>query len=152
MARATPHITAAELDVLKVLWRLKSGTVRDVKDRLERPGAGPPAYTTVMTLLNQLASKGVLRVDRDRQPFVYKPAVRRDQVLRQRIEQFVNTVFDGQAGELVMRLVEEADLTPDQLRAIEDRIEARERSDSEPQAPRAEEKQPRKGEPPEGKP
>lgn len=131
MARALPHITEAELRILKVLWRISAGTVRDVKDELSNEGGDPPAYTTVMTLMNQLAGKGGLRVDRDRQPFVYTPALRREQVLGQRLRQFLQTVFDGQAGELVMHLVEEADLSPEELRQIEAQIEARESTDRE---------------------
>ncbi|MCC6357766.1 MAG: BlaI/MecI/CopY family transcriptional regulator [Phycisphaerales bacterium] len=124
-----PHITAAELRVLKAVWRLGEVTVRDVRDLLEKDDADgdPPAYTTVMTLMNQLASKGALDVDRDRQPYVYKAAVRRDSVLADRLKQFVSTVFDGQAGELVLRLVEEVDLSPDVLKRLEAMIEAKER-------------------------
>ncbi|GMU84651.1 MAG: BlaI family transcriptional regulator [Planctomycetota bacterium] len=124
-----PHITAAELRVLKAVWRLGEVTVRDVRDLLEKDDADgdPPAYTTVMTLMNQLASKGALDVDRDRQPYVYKAAVRRDSVLAERLKQFVSTVFDGQAGELVLRLVEEVDLSPDVLKRLEAMIEAKER-------------------------
>jgi predicted transcriptional regulator len=128
MGKTPPHITAAELRVLKVLWDCSSATVRDVKDALTAEGDAP-AYTTVMTLMNQLAAKGALAVDRDRQPFVYRAAVRREQVLRDRLNQFLNTVFDGQAGELVMRLVEEGDMSADDLRRIERKIAARERAD-----------------------
>lgn len=130
-----PHITAAELRVLKALWKLGGGTVRDVKDELERAGENP-AYTTVMTLMNQLATKNALKVDRDRQPFLYKPAIRRDQVLSQRLRQFINTVYDGQVGELVLRLVEEADLSPEDLRRIEEKIEAKERETDKPRKSR----------------
>ncbi|HEY3243766.1 MAG TPA: BlaI/MecI/CopY family transcriptional regulator [Phycisphaerae bacterium] len=139
MAKNLPHITEAELRIMKVLWQIGSGTVRDVKDRLAAEGGEPPAYTTVMTLLNSLAVKGALSVDRDRQPFVYRPALRREQVLRQRLKQFVQTVFDGQAGELVLRLVEDSDLSPDELRRIEAKIEAREQ-DSRKRGPSMPEK------------
>lgn len=125
----TPHITAAELRVLKVLWQIESGTVRDVKGRMEKEDGEPPAYTTVMTLMNQLASKRVLTVDKARQPFVYTPALGRESVLRERLKQFLHTVFDGQAGELVMRLVEDAELSSEELKRIEARIEAREKDD-----------------------
>ncbi len=131
MASNLPHITSAELNILKVLWNAGSGTVRDVRDELGRTG-DLPAYTTVMTMMNQLAAKNALEVDRTRQPFIYRPAVRREQVLAQRLRQFVQTVFDGQAGELVLRLVGEADLSADDLRRIEARIEERERDDSKP--------------------
>ena len=125
-AKKTPHITAAELRVMKVLWAAKTGTVRDVLERLAADTEDAPAYTTVMTLMNQLAGKGALNVDKARQPFVYTPAVRREQVLRQRLRQFINQVYDGQVGELVLRLVEEADLSPEELKRIEAGIEARE--------------------------
>ena len=118
-----PNITSAELRVLKALWRLENGTVRDVKEALESEGGEPPAYTTVMTLMSQLAQKGVLAVDKLRQPFVYTPKLHREQVLSERLRDFLSTVFDGQAGELVLRLVEQADLSEEDLRRIEARIE-----------------------------
>lgn len=133
-----PNITAAELRVLKALWRLESGTVRDVKEGLESEGGEPPAYTTVMTLMSQLAQKGVLAVDRLRQPFVYTPRLRREQVLSERLRDFLSTVFDGQAGELVLRLVEQADLSEEDLRRIEARIEKHQRSRDEDAGDRSE--------------
>ncbi len=143
MSRDLPHITSAELRTLKALWKLGRATVREVREVLE-PESGeaePLAYTTVMTLMNQLAKKGALTVDRSREPFVYAPAVKREQVLRERMLTFLKTVFDGQAGELVLRLVEEAELSPDDLRRIEARIEQRERTDAAatPRAERGEE-------------
>jgi predicted transcriptional regulator len=132
MAKRLPHITAAELRILKVLWRLnRKATVRDVRDELEREGPDNPAYTTVMTLMNQLAAKKALEVDKDRQPYLYRALLKRESVLRDRIEHFISSVFDGQAGELVLHLVEAADLSPDDLKRIEARIEAREREEQD---------------------
>ena len=129
MPQPTPHITAAELRVLKVLWQLGAGTVRQVLDGLPAEGDERPAYTTIMTIMKQLAEKGGLTVDRARQPFVYAPAVRRDQVLGSRLTQFLQTVFDGQAEDLVLYLVEQADLSPEDLRRIEKRIRQREQAE-----------------------
>jgi BlaI family penicillinase repressor len=120
----SPHITPAELDVMKMLWQLGSGTVQQVIDALP-PSETKPAYTTIMTMMKNLGEKGALEVDRGRQPFVYTPQVRREQVLRQRLESFVQTVFDGQAEDLVLHLVEESDLSPEDLRRIEDKIQKR---------------------------
>ena len=129
MNESTPHITAAELRVMKVLWELGSGTVRQVRDGLPSEGGERPAYTTVMTMLKQLAEKGALAVDRERQPYVYAPVVRREQVLGSRLTQFLHTVFDGQAEDLVLHLVEQADLSPEDLRRIEAKIQQRERAE-----------------------
>lgn len=125
-----PNITAAELRILKVLWEVESGTVRDVLDHIAADTDERPAYTTVMTVMNQLASKGALDVDRGRQPFVYRPIAGREQVLGQRLKQFLNTVFDGQAGELVLRVVEQAALSPQEFRRIEAKIDAQDACES----------------------
>jgi len=122
--KTTPHITPAELDVMKVLWRLGSGTVQQVIDALPAEGSSP-AYTTIMTMMKNLGDKGALEVDKGRQPFVYTPQVRREQVLNQRLASFVQTVFDGQAEDLVLHLVEESDLSADDLRRIEEKIQQR---------------------------
>ena len=130
MGKHAPHITAAELRIMKVIWRMASGTVRDVRDAIVSQSKEQPAYTTVMTLMNQLASKHALEVDKSRQPFVYRPAVRREQVLGDRLTQFLQTVFDGQAGELVLRLVGEENISQADLKRIEEKIDALERNDA----------------------
>lgn len=129
MPKSTPHITAAELRIMKVVWEQGPATVRQVLERVPAEGE-PPAYTTVMTLMKQLAEKGALHVDRERQPFVYAAAIRREQVLGQRLREFLEGVFDGQAEDLVLHLAEEAELSPQALRRIEAKIRARERRES----------------------
>ena len=126
MPKRPPHITEAELRIMKLLWDRGAGTVRQVLDALPAPDQDRPAYTTVMTLMKQLADKGALAVDRSRQPFVYKPAVRREQVFRHRVSRFLREVFDGQAVDLVLRLVENEELSAEDLRRIEAKVRQRE--------------------------
>ena len=106
---------------MKALWELGKGSVADVRAELAARG-NDLAYTTVMTLLGRLAAKNALIVDKTREPFVYKPAHRRESVLRERLREFVRDVFDGQADSLVLRLVEDESLTREELRDIERRI------------------------------
>ena len=130
MSQPALHITAAELRILKILWRDGPQTVRQVKTALTAQGGDPPAYTTVMTMMKQLAEKRALTVDRDRQTYVYAPAVRRDQVLRQRLSQLLHTVFDGKAEDMVLQLAEEADLSAEDFRRIQAKVEAREKAET----------------------
>ena len=123
-----PDMTPAELRVMKALWEVDRGTVADVRAELARRG-NELAYTTVMTLLGRLAGKGAVLVDREREPFVYRAARRRESVLRERLREFVREVFDGNADSLVLNLVEDESLTRAELRAIEKRIAEAERGD-----------------------
>lgn len=122
MARATlPDLTNAELRVLKALWQVERGSVAEVRTELGKRGQDL-AYTTVMTLLGRLATKGAVLVDKDREPFVYSPAHRKESVLRDRLREFVREVFDGHAESLVLNLVEDETLSRAELRAIEKKI------------------------------
>ena len=121
MAPRCPEMTPAELRVMKALWELGSASVAQVRAELSQRG-NELAYTTVMTLLGRLEKKAAVLVDKSREPFVYKPAHRRESVLRERLREFVRDVFDGQADSLVLRLVEDESLTRAELREIERKI------------------------------
>jgi predicted transcriptional regulator len=116
-------MTPAELRVMKALWALGRGSVADVRGELGARGQAL-AYTTVMTLLGRLAAKNAVLVDKAREPYLYRPAFRRESVLRARLREFVRDVFDGRADSLVLNLVEDESLSRDELREIEKRIDA----------------------------
>ena len=124
-----PEMTPAELRVMKALWEIERGTVAEVRAELARRGQDL-AYTTVMTLLGRLAAKNAVVVDKTREPFLYKPAFRRENVLAERLREFVRDVFDGQADSLVLRLVEDESLTREELQKIERKIAEAEKAAS----------------------
>ena len=131
MPRKFPHITPAELEIMKVLWRLGSGTVQQTLDALAAGSGQTPAYTTVMTMMKNLAEKKALKVERTRQPFVYTPAVGKEKVQRQRLSQLLKTVFDGNVEDLILHLAEETDLSAEDLHRIEEKIKACEEEEAE---------------------
>jgi BlaI family penicillinase repressor len=120
-------MTPAEFDVMKALWRVNKGTVAEVREEHARLFGSELAYTTVMTLLGRLATKGAVSVDKARQPYVYRPAFRRDSVLRQRLRAFLDNVFDGDADSLILQLVEDEALSVDELRRIKRKLHKKDR-------------------------
>lgn len=110
---------------MKVLWALERATVAEVRDEHNRRYGTDLAYTTVMTLLGRLAGKRAVKVDKSRQQYLYRPAFQRESVLRDRLRQFIDTVFDGKPEALVLRLVEDESLSLAELRDIERSIEER---------------------------
>jgi predicted transcriptional regulator len=117
-------MSPAEFAVMKLLWTLGRGSVAEVRAAHSEAHGSELAYTTVMTLLGRLASKGALKVDKKKQPFVYRPAFRRESVLRARLRSFIDTVFDGQADSLVLSLVENESLSAEELKRIQEAIDS----------------------------
>ena len=94
-----------------------------MRARYRDDGGGEAAYTTVMTLLGRMEKKGAVRVDKTREPYVYRPAFRKLAAQRDRLRAFIASVFDGKADELVLQLVEDDALSEDELRRIEEKLE-----------------------------
>lgn len=107
-----------EFQLLKVLWSLKHATVAQVRERYNELNGTSLAYTTVMTLLGRLATKGAVKVDKEREPFLYTATSKRQTVLKERLKTFVKSVFDGQADELVLHLVENESLSEEAVQRI----------------------------------
>ena len=82
--RLIPDVGPLEYRLLRVLWRESPLTARDVMEELNRRYRRDLKYTTIMTLLTRLVEKGLLEVDRDRQPFQFRPAVSRENLVGQR--------------------------------------------------------------------
>ena len=111
--------TPAELDLLKVLWdRAGPMTVREVLEAVNLGAESPRAYTSVMSLLNVMADKGlVARTPRGR-AFVYEPAAPREQTLRALLGATLERAFDGSAAMLVAHLLDGASPSRAELDAI----------------------------------
>lgn len=117
MPRPVPPLTAAELAIMKALWQVRRGNVAQVRAALAGRGVRQ-AYTTVMTLLGRMVAKDAVRVERTRQPFVYRPAASLVAVQRARLGQLVREVFDDDAEAVVGALVEAGHLRPAALRRL----------------------------------
>lgn len=101
---------------MKIVWERDSVTVRDVYEALlERRKV---AYTTVMTMMKILEQKHYLKKNQSDRAYVYRPAQPKRQVVGAMVREFVNRVFNGSAEPLLVHLVEEHNLTREDLEEI----------------------------------
>src|SRR4051812_43302289 len=109
-------LTGQELEIMKIVWERESTTVRDVYETLlERRKV---AYTTVMTMMKILEQKKYLKKTQADRAYVYRPAQPKRQVIGDMVRDFVNRVFNGSAEPLLVHLVEEHDLSAEELDEI----------------------------------
>src|ERR1035438_8639673 len=67
-----PRPSDFELAILRVLWRLGEGTVRQVHGALQ--AERQQGYTTVLKTMQIMVEKGLLRRDESAKSHVYRPA------------------------------------------------------------------------------
>lgn len=115
MQQPTP--TPGELEVLKVLWELGEGSVRDVGRRLKEENKDL-ARNTVQTFLRAMEDKGLVEHRTEGRTFIYRPLYSREKT----VARFVDRIFDGAADQLVMSLFKAKSLSKAELDAIEEII------------------------------
>jgi predicted transcriptional regulator len=125
--------TPAELEVLKVLWdRDDPATVREVLDAVNSDlgdAQSPRAYTSVMSLLNVMTDKGLLRRSPQGRAFVYEPVSPREQTLRSLLGETLKRVYDGSASLLVAHLLDQSRPSADELDQIRMLLDAYQNQD-----------------------
>jgi predicted transcriptional regulator len=123
MPRPTSELlTQRESQIMEVLWTHGAVAAETVREALP----GDPHDSSVRTMLRVLRNKGYVRI-RGRQPALYEPAVARSQVQGKAAKSLLQRFFDGSVEALVMRLVEDEQLTPDQLDGLRKQLSRRKR-------------------------
>ena len=112
--------TPAELEVLQVIWEQGPSTVREVMTVLN--SKRPRAYTSVMSLMNVMAEKGLLGQKAKGRAFVYSARNSRAKILSCMVSDLLNCAFDGSASALVTHLLEQADPDNKELDEIQSTI------------------------------
>lgn len=123
MARPkTKPLTERELEVMHAFWRVaaegQEATAIQVRDDLAAAGRDL-AYTTVATLVRILCDKGFLQQTNQERPFTYRPLRSFDEVSGSLVGDLVERLFGGQREQLLLRLLEERQLTPAERAVLE---------------------------------
>ena len=117
MKRPRATLTVAELEIMHVVWKLGHASVRDVYETLRQ--RRKVAYTSVMTVMKILEQKGHLKKEQVERAYVYQAAKPRRQVVRKLVRDFVDRVFQGSAKPLLVHLVEDSRLSPEDVEEIQ---------------------------------
>jgi BlaI family transcriptional regulator, penicillinase repressor len=106
--RKSPHsaldLPALELECMKALWALNEATVEEIRAQLFPHR--PLAYTTVLTVMDRLARKGVAERRKRGRAHVYTSAVPADSVRDFALQRLVENFFAGSREQLRAHLSE----------------------------------------------
>ena len=106
---------------MKLVWQRERATVRDVYEALLEHRK--IAYTTVMTTMKTLETKGYLKKRRQDRAFIYRPTHAKNQVIGGMIREFIDRVFNGSAEPLLVHLVKTRHIREKDLQTMARMIE-----------------------------
>ena len=111
------HPSNLELQALSVLWHEGPSTVSSVHESL--PDGRERAYTTVLSVMQSLERKKLVRRIRSGRAHVYEPAYSQEIIVRRATDDFVTNAFGGRLGEAVLATLSIGTLTPEEKTNIE---------------------------------
>jgi BlaI family transcriptional regulator, penicillinase repressor len=107
-------LTNREADVIQVLWDHGPSLVAEVRDRL----TDDLAYTTVLTILRTLESKGYVNHEEEGRGYRYFPLVEQQAARRSALRHLKQKLFKGSAELLFTHLVSDQKLSPEQVKRM----------------------------------
>jgi predicted transcriptional regulator len=91
--RSLLELAPLELDCMNTLWPIGEGTVREIRDLLAP--RTPRAYTTIMTIMDRLARKGIVERRKAGRAYVYRPNLSADEARVHALGKVVESFFGG---------------------------------------------------------
>jgi len=112
-------LTDREADVMKVLWEHGASTVAQVRERLK----DDLAYTTVLTILRTMHTKGLVDYKQEGRAYRYSAKVQQQAARKSAVKHLMGKLFQGSADLLITQLVAEHKLDEDQVARIQTILE-----------------------------
>lgn len=120
------QLTEVELELMQHIWRLGECTIRDVFEAL--PKDRDLAYTTVATMIKILEQKGAVSCQKKDRAITVKARVQKAEYEASSLKHLSENVFQGSATSMVTRLLDDGDLSMEELRALRKLLDERLRS------------------------
>ncbi|MEO8204584.1 MAG: BlaI/MecI/CopY family transcriptional regulator [Chthoniobacterales bacterium] len=114
-----PRPTDSELQILQELWKLGSGTVKQVHEALGEN----TAYTTILKLLQIMTEKGLVNRDEALRAHIYHPVFSEDETQQSLVRGLLQKAFGGSSARLVMQALSSQSISSMDLAKIRELIQ-----------------------------
>jgi BlaI family penicillinase repressor len=116
-------MSPAEFEIMKIIWRKSSTTAREIIEALKNTHEWKPQ--TVKTLINRLLKKKALRYEKEGRNYRYWSLVDKKKCLEEESKSFVNQLFDGATGAMLMHFAKSSELSPKDVAELKTILEGK---------------------------
>ena len=110
---ALPHISEAEFEVMKIVWKSAPINTNEITERLLKTTSW--SAKTIQTLIKRLVTKGALTYEKQGRVFVYTPLVEENEYISQQSNSFIKRFYDGDISAMLWAYLENNQLSETEL-------------------------------------
>ncbi len=111
-------LSPANLEIMKVVWDKGDVTINNVVEAINAKRKNNIRRTTVQVQMNRLEDYGWLKHSELGRTYVYTAVVEKQKTRREILEDIKNRVFGGSRAELVKCLIEDSDVSPEEIKEL----------------------------------
>lgn len=115
--------TNSELEILQIIWKKGSCTVREVNEELSGLKGTEIGYTTTLKLMQIMNEKGLLERETGSRTHIYKALISQSKTKQKILDTLIETVFNGSAAQLVMQAMSNKKSSKEEIEMIKKYLE-----------------------------
>ena len=112
--------TESELEILQLLWKNGSSTVRFINEKQNE--VKEVGYTTTLKIMQIMVEKGMLDVNKESRKHIYTPTLDEDKTKNKLLEGFLKKTFSGSSMKMVMQALGNHNPSKEELNEIKNLI------------------------------
>jgi predicted transcriptional regulator len=112
---ATTELTKAEEKIMKILWRIERGFVKDIRDQYPDP---KPPYNSVSTIVRVLVKKGIVGYEELGKAHRYHPNITKEEYRKGQLSQLVSDYYNNSLKQVVNFFAESKKLKEDEVEEV----------------------------------
>jgi predicted transcriptional regulator len=106
-----------QLRIMQILWQRAEAAVAEVHQTLAAEGDW--AYTTIATMLRKMEARGLVRHRLHERKFLYRPAIKAEEVTRKISAHFIDRLFEGSLADMIAHLLTTRQISREELTRLE---------------------------------
>lgn len=114
------QLTNAEEQVMKFIWKLGKGYMKNVRDEFDEP---KPATTTIATLIKRLIDKGFVGYNQHGSNREYYPVIKKSEYFSKQVNSMIKNFFNNSTAQFASFFTNETNLSVEELEELKKVIE-----------------------------
>lgn len=115
-------LSPANLEIMKIVWEKGDVTVNEVFEAVNAEREDNLIRTTIQVQMNRLEDYGWLKHRKEGRKHIFSAVVEKQKTRRDILDDITNRVFGGSRAELVKCLLEDADVSSEDIKELRDML------------------------------
>jgi BlaI family penicillinase repressor len=123
MAKKNYELTEAEWAIIRAVWENEPCPAPTVQEVLQKQRNW--SYSTVKTMMDRMAAKGLLKTERIRNLMLYRSVINKQTARKNEIMRTVKRAFDGAMTPMMQFMLDSNNLSEGELNEMEELIKSK---------------------------